>query len=70
LKTITPDRVASKDLFTINNILSSSINLLGHEIAERISEVRGVTKEYYRKINYTEFEQSIIGNYRKHFENL
>jgi len=67
---ITPDKIASKDLFTVNKIITGSIDLLGHEIYRRGSEVHGLTRDYYTAINYTQLEQNTIGDYRKHFKDL
>jgi hypothetical protein len=70
LKTTTPDKIASKDLFTINGIITGSISLMRHEIDKLGSQVHGDTTEYYADIHYTQLEQQMIGDYRKHFNPL
>lgn len=70
LKTITPDKIASKDLFEINKIITGSVSLMRHEIAHLGAQVRSDTSEYYADIHYTSAEQQIVGNARKHFKPL
>ena len=70
LKTITPDKVSSRDLQTINQIISNANSQIRHLLVEQSSQIRFLTKQYFEDINYTKTSMNWIGDARSQFKNL
>ena len=70
LKTITPDKVSSKDLQNINQIISNSNSQIRQLLTKESSIIRSLTKDYFSGINYTTTSMNWVGDARSQFKNL
>lgn len=70
LKTITPDKVGSKDLQNINIMISETNSFVRQAFNKESTKIGGWTRKLYKAINYGKFQQNWVGNHRTAFENM
>ena len=68
LKTITPDKVGSRDLRNINIIISSTNSFIRQEMYKQSTDIKNLTEKYYDFIGFGKTERNWIGNSREKFE--
>ena len=70
LKMVTPDRVPSKDLFNINQIIATTVGLVRQEVNKKSSQIKLATRKYYKAIGFTGGKRHLIGDTRDPFRNM
>ena len=64
LKTITPDKVGSKDIQNINIMVSGTNSFTRQMFTKESTVISNHTRKYYEGIGYTKFDQQTVGNFR------
>jgi hypothetical protein len=55
----TPDKIPSADLRSVNKIIQITNNLIRKEFIHQSGNLETLTRDFYNKIGYTNFEQNI-----------
>jgi len=66
----TPDAVASNDLRNINKIISNGISFYGKIGVDQATHLNGLTRKYYKDINYTKWSQGLWGETQSKYQNM
>jgi hypothetical protein len=70
LMLITPDKVPSNDLRSINKIIQVTNNLIRQNFIKQSSKLQKLTRDFYKNIGYTNFEQNFWGQSRSKYKNM
>lgn len=70
LKTITPDKVKSRDLQAINRIINGTNSRIGKRFDYESVILNNATRKFYEQTKYGGVQENVIGNHRKQFRNL
>lgn len=70
LKVSTPDKISSRDLKNINEILKSANNRIAQLMYEQSTIIASHTKKYFNDIGYSTTSQNLWGYTRDKFKNL
>ena len=68
LKTITPDKVGSRDLKNINIIISSTNSFIRQEMYKQSTDIKSLTDKFFDYIGFNSVERNWAGNAREKFE--
>lgn len=70
LKMVTPDRMPSKDLFQINQIIATTVGLVRQGVDKESNTIKGLTRKFYKAVGFKGFQRNVIGDFRGVFKNL
>ena len=70
LKTITPDRIGSKDFQNINLMIEGTNSFITQDYYLQSTKINMATKAYYDAIKRGKFEQDWVGNHQKVYEDF
>lgn len=67
---VTPDKMPSSDLRSINKIIQITNNLVRQKLIAQSNKLGTLTRDFYEKIGYSDFEQNFWGKSRDKYKNM